>query len=200
MPTQVNTGSAAYSRSGGKRLNADRRSRTGERLLLGRQRHAQAHSELEVGRIVSREAPLAREWQDVSECAPRQVRVDADVELAENSQELDGAGVGNATAALGAEQNVSDFKFPKRRDVSRRGAQTIEQRPRRWRTFVIEAPGDRHRGVKDKASHRLPSSRSFFHDSRPSVSPVANTLTRAIGSPAPLRRGERAGTSRATAT
>src|ERR1700687_5086024 len=106
MPTLADTNSEADPRSGGERLDAERHGRTGERLILRRQRQTQAHGELEVGRIVGREAPLARKWQYVSERTPRQVRVDADVEIAENAQELDGARLGDPSALLGAEQNV----------------------------------------------------------------------------------------------
>src|SRR6266545_4396436 len=200
MPAWAATTSAADPRSGGERLDAQRSGRTGERRVLRRKRQTQAHGELEVGRIVSREASLACEWQYVSKRAPRKVRVDADVELAENPQELDSARLSDAPPSLGAEQNVPDLQRPERRDVSRRGAQTIEKRPCRRCAFVIETPGDRHRGVQDEASHRLRSSRSFFHDSRPSVWRLEKALARAIGSPVPARRGEPAGTSRATAT
>src|ERR1700730_401669 len=200
MDGDVIPNGAADSPSGGEHLDAERRGRTGERLILRRERQTQAHGELEVGRIVGREAPLAREWQYVSERTPGQVGIDADVELAENAQELDGARLGDPSAFLGAEQNVPDLQRPERRDVSRRGAQTVEQCPCRRCAFIFEAPGDCHRGVEDEASHRLPSSRNFFHDGCPSVWPLANALARAIGSPAPVRRGEPAGTSRATAT
>src|ERR1700682_2690875 len=108
MPTHATTNGATDSRSGGERLDAERRSRTGERLILRRQRQPQVHGELEVGRIVGREAPLAREWQHVSKRAPGQVRVDADVEIAENAQELYGARLGDPPALLGAEQNVAN--------------------------------------------------------------------------------------------
>src|SRR5436305_941422 len=115
MPTRRDTNSAADTRSGGQRLDAQRCGRTGEGRVLRRKRQAQAHGELEVGRIVSREASLAREWQYVSKRAPREVRVDADVELAENSQELDSARLRDAPTPLGAEQNVPDLQRPKRR-------------------------------------------------------------------------------------
>src|SRR5437867_1314513 len=200
MPTRVDTTSATDPRSGDERLDAQRVGRMGERRILRRKRQTQAHGELEVGRIVSREAPLAGERQYVSKRAPREVRVDADVELAENPQELDSARLRDAPPSLGAEQNVSDLQRPERRNVSRRGAQTIEKRPCRRCAFVIETPGDRYGSVEDEAGHRLPSSRNFFHDSRPSVWPLAKSLARAIGSPVPVRRGEPAGTSRATAT
>src|SRR6266404_1951745 len=200
MPTHATTNGAADSPSGGERLDAERRGRTGKRPILRRQRPTQPHGELEVGRIVGREAPLACEWQHVSKRAPRQVRVDADVEIAENAQELDGARLADPPALLGAEQNIANLQRPELRDVSRRGAQTVEECPCRWCAFIFEAPGDCHRGVEDEASHRLPSSRNFFHDSRSSVWPLANALARAIGSPAPVRRGAPAGTSRATAT
>src|SRR6266542_5145000 len=108
MPTRADTNYAGDPRSGGERLDAESRRHTGERRVLRRKREAYAHGELEVGRIVSREAPLAREWQYVSERALRQVRVDTDVEFAENPQELDHARLGNAPASLGAEQNVPD--------------------------------------------------------------------------------------------
>src|ERR1700694_1552824 len=146
MPMRADINSEADPRSGGERFYAERRRGTGERCILRRKRKTQAHGELEVGGIVGCEAPLAREWEHVSKRAPRQVRVDADVEIAEYPQELDGARLGDSPASLGAEQNVPDLQRPKCRDVSRRGAQTIEKRPRRWCAFVIEAPGDRYRG------------------------------------------------------
>src|SRR6266536_5644490 len=125
MPTRPDKNSAADPRSGGERLDAKRCGRTGECRILGRKRQTQSHGQLEVGRIVSREAPLAGEWQYVSKRTSRQVRVDADVEIAENRQELDGARLSDAPAPLGAEQNVSDLQRPERRDVSRRGVQAI---------------------------------------------------------------------------
>src|ERR1700693_3958663 len=103
MSARADTDSAADARSGGERLDVERRGRTGERLILRRQRQTQAHGELEVGRVVRREAPLAREWQYVSERTPGQVGIDADVEFAENAQELDGARLGDPSAFLGAE-------------------------------------------------------------------------------------------------
>src|ERR1700687_4653342 len=140
MPTLADTNSEADPRSGGERLDAERHGRTGERLVLRRQRQTQAHGELEVGRIVARAAPLAREWQHVSKRTPGQVGIDADVEFAENAQELDGARLGDPSAFLGAEQNVPDLQRPERRDVSRRGAQTVEECPCRRGAFIFEAP------------------------------------------------------------
>src|SRR5438132_11845042 len=148
MPTPPDRNSAADPRSGGERLDVERCGRTGERRILGRKRQTQPHGQLEVARIVSREASLAREWQYVSKRVPWEVRVDAYVEIAKNPQELDGARLGDAPTPLGAEQNVSDLQRPKRRDVSRRGAQAIEKRPCRRCAFVIETPRDRHRGVE----------------------------------------------------
>src|SRR5438876_11434414 len=101
MPTRPDTNSAADRRLGGERLDAKRCGRTGERRVLRRKRQTQAHGQLEVGRIVSREASRAREWQYVSRRTPRQVRVDGDVEIAENPQELDGARLGDAPTPLG---------------------------------------------------------------------------------------------------
>src|SRR2546429_6582748 len=128
MPTRRDTNSAADTRSGGQRLDAKRCGCTGERRVLGRKRQTQPHGQLQVGRIVSCEAPLAGEWQYVSKCAPREVGVDADVEIAKNPQELDGARLGDAPTPLGAEQDVPELQRPKRRDVSGRGAQSIEKR------------------------------------------------------------------------
>src|SRR6266567_3946600 len=200
MPTQADTTSATDSSSGGVRLDAERRGRAGERLILRRKRQTQAHGELQIGRVIGREAPLAREWQHIAEGAPWQVGIDTDVELAEDIQEFGGSRPGDAPVFLGAKQNVSDLQGPERRDMSRRGAQSIEKRPCRRCAFVIEAPRNRHRGIEDEASHRLPWSRNFFQDSRASLWPLANALARAIGSPALVRREAPAGTSRATAT
>src|SRR5436305_2036485 len=122
MSTRRDTNSAADPRSGGEHLDAERCGRSSERRILGRKRQTQPHGQLEVGRIVSREASLARERQYVSKRASRQIRVDSDVEIAENPQELDGARLGNAATPLGPEQNVPDLQRPKRRNVSRRGA------------------------------------------------------------------------------
>src|SRR5438034_599971 len=133
----------AVPRSGSEPLDAERRRRPSERRVLGRERQSQAHGKLEVTHIVSREALLTRERQHVPEPASRQVGIDADVELAENSQELNRARLRNASALLSREQNVPDLQFPDRRDVSRRGAQAIEKRPRRRSPFVIEAPRNR---------------------------------------------------------
>src|SRR6266700_1483664 len=200
MPIRAETTSAAEPSSGGERLDVEPRGRAGERRILRRKRQTQAHGELEVGRIISGEAPLPREWQHIAERTPWHVRIDANIELADDIQEFSGSRPGDAPVFLRAKQNVPDLQGPKHRDMSRRSAQSIEKRPRRRRAFVIEAPGDRHRGIEDETAHRLPSSRSFFHDSRASLWPWANALARAIGSPAPVRRGEFAGMRRATAT
>src|SRR3982074_2993050 len=99
MATRAATGSTADPRSSGECLDMQRSGRAGERRILRRQRQAQTHGELEGGRIGSREAPLARERQYVAERAPRQVGVDADVELAEDLQELGGSRPRNAPAS-----------------------------------------------------------------------------------------------------
>src|SRR5437867_10575909 len=115
MPTRLDTNSAADPRSGGEGLDAERCGRTGERHILGRKRKTQPHGQLEVGRIVSREASLAREWQYVSKRASRQVGVDMDVEIAENPQKLDGAHMSDPPTPLGAAQNIPNLQRPKHR-------------------------------------------------------------------------------------
>src|SRR5260221_8877630 len=199
MTARADTAVTSESRSPGERLDANLRGCTGELLILRRQRQAPTHGQLEVARVIGCEAPLACDRQYVPERAPRQVRVDADVEFVENSEKFDRACLRDAPVLLGAKQNVPNFQRPQRRNVTRGGGQAIEQPPGRRRAFVIETPGDRHRGVEYKARQRLPSSRKPFHDNRPSVWPLANSLARAIGLPAPVRRGDPAGTSRATA-
>ena len=85
MPTPPDRNSAADPRSGGERLDVERCGRTGERRILGRKRQTQPHGQLEVARIVTREASLTREWQYVSKRAPWEVRVDAYVEIPQSA-------------------------------------------------------------------------------------------------------------------
>ena len=73
MATRDGTDRRSFPRSHGERLDAERRRRPAQCRILGRKRQAQAHGEFEVGRIVGREAPLARERQYITERTPRQV-------------------------------------------------------------------------------------------------------------------------------
>jgi hypothetical protein len=143
---------------------------------------------------------LARERQYISKCASWRIGIDTDVEVVKNSKELDRARLGDSRAPLGAEQNIPDLQRPERRHVSGCGEQTFKKPPCRWRALIIEAPSGCDRGVENESDHRLPSSRSVFHDSRPSVWPLAKALARATGSPEAGRREPPTGTSRATAT
>ena len=156
--------------------NAQRGGRTHQSRVLGRQRQPQAHGQFEVARVVGRKVLRARKWQHVPECAPRPVWVDANVECTQYSQEFDGACLGDAPASLSTQQDVADLQRPQGWHMRWRVVQAVQQRPCRRRAFVIEAPRKRDRGVEYEAGHRRPSSRSVFHDTRPSVWCLANAL------------------------
>jgi len=92
----------------------------------------------------------AAELGDVAEGALPRLVIDDDWQRGEESEPLDGVGLGRTLAAFAEEEDVGDFEVPK---VGHQGASVGEGIEDGLRIIVLlvgEAPRDGHRAVEDE--------------------------------------------------